>query len=166
MKRRGALKQPAEFILAVLAGSICGSATAASDGLPSEPPALTGAWRLGQDGEGSRTCLVWLNGARVIGGYQLRAPRACGGAISRYDTFYAWFLGPKGTLVFADAARRSVLRFHKLPDGSWASERSDDERYLLRKVTPARSGSGKTGRPCSPPDSLALECYPLVGMTG
>jgi hypothetical protein len=70
----------------------------------------------------------------VIGGYQLRAPRTCRGAVDRYDELYAWFPGPNGTLVFVDAARQAIYHFHKLGGGEWASEGSDEDRYLLQKV--------------------------------
>ncbi len=128
------MKFPALLLCAVLAQSVAVGARAASDVLPSGPPAFAGAWRLGHDGEGSRSCIVRLEVAGVIGGYELRAPRTCRGAVDRYDELFAWFPGPNGTLVFVDAARQAIYRFHQLPDGGWASEGSADERYLLDKV--------------------------------
>lgn len=118
----------------LLALSVTIRARAASDLLPSGPPAFAGAWYLGHDGERSRTCIVRLKVNGVIGGYQLRAPHTCRGAVDRYDELYAWFPGTNDTLVFVDAARQAIYRFHTIPDGDWASEGSDEERYLLEKV--------------------------------
>lgn len=119
-----------------LALSVTVRARPTSDVLPSGPPAFAGAWWMGHDGEGSQSCLVRLKVAGVIGGYQLRVPRTCRGIVDRYDELFAWFPGPNGTLVFIDAARQAIYRFHNDGDGEWASEGSADERYLLHKIIP------------------------------
>ncbi len=94
--------------------------------------AFAGAWRVGYDGEGAKTCVIRLSTAVVIGGYQVVAPKSCRGAIDRYDELYAWRLNPQGELVLADPTRQGVYRFHRITKGVWATDGADDERYLLQ----------------------------------
>ena len=97
--------------------------------------AFVGAWNVGYDGEGASTCVIRLNAAAVIGGYQVIAPKSCRGAVERYDELYAWRLNGQGELVLADPARKGIYRFHQITKGVWATDGADDQRYLLQQVS-------------------------------
>ncbi len=117
-----------------LAGPGLTKAAPPGDRAPSRPMAFVGAWRVGYDGEGAMTCVIRLNAAVVIGGYQVVAPKSCRGAIERYDELYAWRLNPQGELVLADPARHGIYRFHQITKGVWATDGPDDQRYLMQPV--------------------------------
>ena len=99
--------------------------------LPQGPKRFTGAWSMGHDGEGARTCVINLDPQGVIGGARLRVPARCKGIVDRWDELYAWYVNPDGQLVMADATRKSIYRFRRLDPGLWASEGGDFERYLI-----------------------------------
>lgn len=115
------------LVLALLASS------ALAQPLPSGPKRFTGAWWMGHDGEGAWQCTINLDANGVIGGARLRVPAQCKGVVERWDELYAWYVSPvNGELIFADATRKSVYRFHRLDPGIWASDGGDFERYLIQ----------------------------------
>ena len=119
------------FGLAALAMLTATSAFAASD-LPSGPKRFVGSWQMGHEGEGSDFCTIRLDADGAIGGAKLVVPKACKGVVDRWDDLYAWYVNPvSGELVMADATRHGVYHFHRIDQGIWASEGSDDTRYLI-----------------------------------
>ena len=108
--------------------------TQPADDMPKGPKAYVGAWVVGKDGEGADVCTVRFNAAGVIGGFQLVAPKSCKGAVAHWADLYAWRVNPDGTIVMADATRRSMYVFKKLDDEVWATEGGDWDRLLLRRA--------------------------------
>ena len=117
--------------LALLAALTATAAFAAND-LPSGPKRFVGTWQMGHDGEGSDFCTIRLAADGVIGGAKLVVPKACKGVVDRWDDLYAWYVNPTdGSLVMADPTRHGVYHFHRVDQGIWASEGSDEDRYLI-----------------------------------
>lgn len=103
-------------------------------GLTAAEAPLVGTWRIGKDGEGAMTCAIHLRSPAVIGGHEVKVAKTCAGAVDRADDLSAWYVNTEGRLALSDPLRKQVYLFHRLGDGTWATEGGDFDRVLLTRA--------------------------------
>ncbi len=86
---------------------------------PSLLEGFFGTWQV-QDADGGKTCDVELTREDAIGGMVIKVAEGCAAAFPVMGNVASWRLYENFEIVFADAARKELIRFY-VPDNSYVA---------------------------------------------
>ena len=129
----------AGLALALIWGPVLAAQTLA------DPAKYLGTWTFSGDTEGTSSCTVQLKAPAVIGGYVVKAPKACAKVFAGAADIYAWRPAPGGAIAFADPTRHAVLMFQPSSDGDLVARGADGRGYVLDRPHPAFKPKGMAG---------------------
>jgi Protease inhibitor Inh len=129
MTHRRAPRSASAFTVGVLTcGFACALPAVAQQMKPA--PAKPGAWTIARTTEWPDFCSLRLLESPTIGGQEVRLGKDCVPAFAWTADVAAWRTSP-GSLVLADATRRSIITFRQVPDGGYVGTGPDKIDYTI-----------------------------------